>query len=670
MNRSLLLLALINTMLMPQCVPYEEEKITEIRWDLQDPVLQRLYEAQDRQQTDSLLAFFRHRDPSYRYAAALACGAVGSQVPLAVQDSLHQLLRDEVTGVRLGAAYALGQLGSSRAEGPLIAAFQDTTVNSDYLRKTILEAVGKAASASFLPAISTTTTYLPTDTLLLEGQALGSYRYALRKLVSTEGTARMAGFVIDKQYPASVRLLAAHYLQRAQNIRIDTFAVDLARTLPLETDPHIRMALALGLGKSKRPEVLQALLRQLSTESDYRVKCNILRAFRNFPYAQVAPAVTTALDDPNAQVSASAADFFIAAGLGPDAPKYWRKAKDDTTLHWLTRLKLYTAANKLLPPYMEVTKGRINQELKNYFVQTPNPYQKRGALLALAEFGWNYRFIHEQGFSVTEPVVRTGAVEALVKIARTPNFRSFFGLGTRRVKNDLALFLQEAINLNDVGMMAEAANILSAPPLNFAEVVENPSFLTQAQLRLQLPKQTETYYALQKAIDYFNGNDKSVALPPEYNHPIDWRVVSELDGSTRATIQTSKGPIRLRFFPDAAPASVANFIQLAKSGYYDGKNFHRVVANFVAQGGCPRGDGYGGLNYSIRSELPPMYYQDAGMVGMASAGRHTECTQFFITHSPTPHLDGNYTIFAAVEQGLEVVHQLEVGDLINRISIQ
>ncbi len=670
MNRSLPLLALLCSLFFTQCVPYEEEKLTEINWDLQDPVLQRLYNAQDRQETDSLLAFMRHRDPSYRYAAALAFGSIKKISKPAVEDSLIQMLHDEVTGVRLGAAYALGQLGDPRSEGPLIAAFQDTTANSDYLRKTILEAVGKSASASFLPAISTTTTYLRSDTLLLEGQALGIYRYALRKMVSPEGTARMVEFLTKNNYPPSVRLIAAHYLQRAQNIQIDTFALDLAKALPLETDPNIRMALALGLGKTTQPEVLQTLLRQLNTESDYRVKCNILRALRNFDYLQVAPAVTAALDDPNSNVSGAAADFFIFSGESRDAPKYWRKAKDDTTLYWNTRLKLYTAANKLLPVYMEVTKGRINQELKNYFVQTQNPYQKRGALMALAEFGWNYRFIREQGFSVTTPVVRTGAVEALGKIARHPSFRSFFGLGTRRVKTDLSTFFQEAIEMGDVGMMAEAANILSDEAINFKEVVTDPSYLVRAQLGLKLPKDTETYYALQKAIDYFNNSAKTVNLPPDYNHPIDWQLVTEVDNKTRATIQTDKGEFSLRFFPDAAPATVANFVQLAKSGFYDGKNFHRVVSNFVAQGGCPRGDGYGSLNYSIRSELPPIYYKEEGLVGMASAGNHTECTQFFITHSPTPHLDGNYTIFAAVEEGMEVVHKLQVGDVINRITIQ
>jgi cyclophilin family peptidyl-prolyl cis-trans isomerase len=88
------------------------------------------------------------------------------------------------------------------------------------------------------------------------------------------------------------------------------------------------------------------------------------------------------------------------------------------------------------------------------------------------------------------------------------------------------------------------------------------------------------------------------------------------------------------------------------------------------QGGCTRGDGYGSLNYTIRSELPMgMRYDHEGLVGMASAGNHTECSQWFITHCPTPHLDGNYTIFAKVTAGMDVMHTLEQGDVIQSVTI-
>jgi cyclophilin family peptidyl-prolyl cis-trans isomerase len=125
--------------------------------------------------------------------------------------------------------------------------------------------------------------------------------------------------------------------------------------------------------------------------------------------------------------------------------------------------------------------------------------------------------------------------------------------------------------------------------------------------------------------------------------------------------------IRVKLYKNRAPGTVINFVDLVNKKFYNGKVFHRVVPNFVIQTGCPRGDGYGSLDYSIRSELPQIYYDGEGYIGMASAGNHTESTQWFITHSATPHLDGNYTIFGKVVEGMDVVHKIQQGDKINDI---
>ena len=121
--------------------------------------------------------------------------------------------------------------------------------------------------------------------------------------------------------------------------------------------------------------------------------------------------------------------------------------------------------------------------------------------------------------------------------------------------------------------------------------------------------------------------------------------------------------------PDLAPGTVVNFVRLVKNGFYKNKAFHRVVPNFVIQTGCPRGDGYGSLDYTLRSELPYLHYDEGGYVGMASAGNNTEGTQFFITHSPAPHLDGKYTIFGKVSKGMEVVQSIAVGDSIEEVTL-
>jgi cyclophilin family peptidyl-prolyl cis-trans isomerase len=133
-------------------------------------------------------------------------------------------------------------------------------------------------------------------------------------------------------------------------------------------------------------------------------------------------------------------------------------------------------------------------------------------------------------------------------------------------------------------------------------------------------------------------------------------------------IETSKGDIVISLLVEHAPGSVANFVGLVVQHYFDGKFFHRVVPNFVVQDGCNRGDGWGSEDYSIRSEFNGLRYA-AGSVGMASAGKDTEGTQWFITHSPTPHLDGRYSQFATVVEGMEVMHALEVGDTIHSMEL-
>jgi cyclophilin family peptidyl-prolyl cis-trans isomerase len=135
-----------------------------------------------------------------------------------------------------------------------------------------------------------------------------------------------------------------------------------------------------------------------------------------------------------------------------------------------------------------------------------------------------------------------------------------------------------------------------------------------------------------------------------------------------AVIHTSAGDIEWAFHGDVAPQTVRNFVRLARQGYFDGTAFHRVVPNFVIQDGDPTGTGSGGPGYTIRCEYNQLRY-DPGMVGMALSGKDTGGSQWFITHSPQPHLNGRYTIFARVVRGMEVVHRVVQGDRILSVEI-
>ncbi|WP_421948241.1 peptidylprolyl isomerase [Phaeodactylibacter xiamenensis] len=141
---------------------------------------------------------------------------------------------------------------------------------------------------------------------------------------------------------------------------------------------------------------------------------------------------------------------------------------------------------------------------------------------------------------------------------------------------------------------------------------------------------------------------------------------------TKAEIKTEKGTMKVEFYDEDAPNTVANFVKLSKDGYYDGLTFHRVIPNFVVQGGCPNGDGRGGPGYTIDCELDGgNQYHDRGVLSMAHAGRNTGGSQFFICHSRdnTAHLDGNHTCFGKVVEGLDVIDDIRQGDKIEAVVI-
>jgi peptidyl-prolyl cis-trans isomerase B (cyclophilin B) len=139
-----------------------------------------------------------------------------------------------------------------------------------------------------------------------------------------------------------------------------------------------------------------------------------------------------------------------------------------------------------------------------------------------------------------------------------------------------------------------------------------------------------------------------------------------------ALIKTNKGDMKVEFFEADAPKTVENFTKLAKDGYYDNLTWHRVIPNFVIQGGCPKGDGSGGPGYTIDCELDgENQYHDRGVLSMAHAGRNTGGSQFFVCHSRenTKHLDRNHTVFGKVTEGLEVLDTIQQGDSINTIEV-
>jgi peptidyl-prolyl cis-trans isomerase B (cyclophilin B) len=157
-------------------------------------------------------------------------------------------------------------------------------------------------------------------------------------------------------------------------------------------------------------------------------------------------------------------------------------------------------------------------------------------------------------------------------------------------------------------------------------------------------------------------------MAQQWNTPPEMQI--DPSESYTATIATNRGDIVLDLYPEHAPNTVNNFVFLAKEGFYDGVSFHRVIPNFMIQGGDPTGSGRGGPGYRFADELTdnPLRHE-TGSLSMANAGPNTNGSQFFITHAPQPHLDGKHTVFGKVVSGQDIVDSIQQGDTIQTVTI-
>lgn len=664
MNRFLFSFLLL--VLIIGCIPPKEETITEVRIDLTDPIYRKILNYQDRQKVDSLFFFLHHDDPSYRYASAMAFASIRKADAI---DSLSPLLKDPIPEVRRASAFALGQIGDAKAENALISSFNtlDTLIPNNPVNAEILGAIGKCGKAESLHFIATVQSYRPTDTLLLYGQADAIYRFALRNITAENGTEKMVDFLSSNIYPHSVRLLAASYMKRASEIDLSPYTFRLNKAFLEEDNAFIKMDLAIALGKTKDAESLSSLISELHKNNDYRVKTNILRALGNFTYIDVVETVIEQLNNPNIAIAQTAAQFLVDHGQPNDVIIYRRHAKED--LPWQVRSKIYEAVIKHVPAYFSKTRGASLWDIRKLIESSSNPYEKAAYIRAMSYDHNSLKLLRELGFDANELPARTAAVEAFNSIiVRDDLEKQMTPYQFRRFKQEVADMIEEAFKSEDTGMIALAASGFRECSFDLTESFDSLDFISAAKQKLTLPEDVESYNEILKLESQLQ-NKEYKAVEIGFNHPIQWKFYDALSPESKAIVNTDKGSFEISLLRDNAPGSVVNFVQLAEDGFFEGKRFHRVVPNFVIQTGCSRGDGWGSLDYSIRSELSMLSYDDEGFVGMASAGNHTESSQWFVTHSPTLHLDGNYSIFGKVSRGMNTVHSIQIGDVIQSVKI-
>ncbi|WP_347158038.1 peptidylprolyl isomerase [Pontibacter chitinilyticus] len=613
-----------------------------------DTTLQHIYTLQDERRTAELLPYLTNNKPQYRRQAALAFASV--QDTLAIP-SLLQLLSDTTTAVRDAAAYALGQTGSAKAETGLIQHLQQE--KRPAVQAQLLEALGKVATSA---GVNYLATFQAASPAALIGQAWGMYRAGLRQQYNQQAVERMIGF-LSPATPDEARLAAAQFLMRITKQNLTPYRQSILNAATNDKTPEVRMAAAAAFNKINAPDKARILSNIAQSDPDYRVRLSAVRAMSGLEFNEVKPAILAALQDKNINTAIATAEYLQAnpAGIEPEA-----------LLQALTKVQDARVRGNLIWVVLHNSQPQnrpyLNSRYKQQYQNARSAYDKAHLLKGLAGDYENYPFIADAMFTAQQPAVATAAMDALITIRQQKDF-------PKGLEDEFAAIFERAVGTGDVALVGMAAAAIRDPKFNLRSQYRDINFLTAAQQKLQLPRDMETNLELQKTINFMSGKGEGEMPQNPFTHPINWAMVKIIPADQQAVVHTEKGDVVLQLLVEDAPGTVANFVDLTTQGFFNGLYFHRVVPNFVVQGGDKRGDGWGSSNYSIRSEFAPLKYKE-GYVGMASAGKDTESNQWFITHSPTPHLDGRYTIFAKVVEGMDIVHQLEVGDKILSVELR
>jgi cyclophilin family peptidyl-prolyl cis-trans isomerase len=488
------------------------------------------------------------------------------------------------------------------------------------------------------------------DTIKAQGLAWSIYRAGLNGKVDSSANA-IAATLIDQKHHPMTQLGAAHFFARSAEDYSKYFPV-LANVAIQDASADVRMAATLALRKIKTDAAAQSIKKILENEENINIKINAVRALQNFPFEDVKSLLYKSLYDKNSNIGIATSE--VVKPLATE--KNWIELSNLTgrIQHWRIQANLYEAS-------LSATENKaLIDEVITLYRQSFSPYQKAALITALQSSVSSYDFIEQELTTTENSVIRASAASALAAMTGNKKFNE-------KLRLRFADLCQRIMPDGDVAVIGTLAGVLANPTLEYRTLIKDFNFLHESRKKLSLPKDNEALQPLEAAIAHFE-HRKTVPVKNEFNNPIDWDLVKKIPTDQKVIVKTSRGHITLRLLVEEAPGSVANFVKLARDKYYDKKYFHRVVPNFVAQAGCNRGDGWGGENYSIRSEFGHTRYK-TGSVGMASAGKDTEGTQWFITHSPTPHLDGRYSIFAEVVEGMDVVNFIEVGDQILSVEV-
>ena len=653
-----------------------------------------------------LVSYLSSTDSKLRARAAIALANL--QDTSSTKD-LTPLLKDSDVTVRASAAFALGQIGSRSSCAPLLESLRSE--RDAVAARRILEALGRCGDQSCLDSVIA---FIPRDPQLRGEQALTVAKFALRSIKSE----RSVWFCFDLlgDPDAEVQWRALYSLWRSApygliDVEISKRREELTK-LASSSCADVRMHLATLLGRSKSsdaPSILFAIEKSEKERSDWRVQVQTVRSLGAF--APREPALLSKiigyLGSPNEHVKIATLQVFTAL-TKETVEKSEQKARLKKALNTLA-----LSGSREVP----LLQGEALVALGKLF---PEELKKKADILANKGVASlvKAKYLEGLSFNPSSEVLKTFLRELandsvrvsmaawdFAKRLLAPATVNIIKSGYPRWPELPSLLFEKArssLNRNDMGVSTVVANAVADSGFfalfrgtEFADKIVQE--LMSAYLRFKTPNDVEAMQAIlgalgstrnrlalqtlekaltdpdrtvgleaAQALQRITGQDYMSRVPaaskPSFSD-YDWKAFDALKPDQKVALHTSKGTIKLELMKQHAPFTVLSFVKLVKKRFYNGLTFHRVVPNFVVQGGDPRGDGWGGPGYSIRSEYGLVNYE-RGSVGVASAGKDTEGCQFFITHSPQPHLDGRYTIFATVVEGMDVVDQLQVGDKI------
>jgi cyclophilin family peptidyl-prolyl cis-trans isomerase/HEAT repeat protein len=679
--------------------------------------LLKIVKAEDERRWDAdLRDLFSSPNALVRKRAALAAGRIGDESSV---DALTNLLeKDADPVVRAMAAFALGEVESEVGANALLAQLKNKS-GAVELRARAIEALGKIAAA--LPrekearqrelgaAILETLKSESGQPVILLGLTA-----ALRSRPADAGPT-LAKFLTHAN--ARVRADAANALAR---LRLKDGTEQSRKQLASDLDPIVRANAARLLGIAEDKQSVDALLARVTDDKDSPVRVNAIRAL-------------AAVKDPRAAEPLLARGKFLAQQGLANRPaelneileiattlgRLLAQKDDQEAITWLR--KINEALNHTAP---EIDLAFVRIAPATYLAEFGTADQAKRKVQEIILLDWRAAAGVAAGLGDIAALPETVSNKSELAATAQTLLRAMLDYRNSGLNINTLVAVHSEYAIPDV-LRAVAA----FKPADLASVarthLSNSDIIvrgTAADLLADLPPSEENTRSLvqawpQAANDTLNdaaisivdalGKQKTDAANDQLkealksgdplirrraaaalqasgagdfsaqigtvhtrNTDADYRrALSRIGKNVRAVVTTSKGSFTIEFLPEAAPLTVDNFVQLAQRNYYRNITIHRVVANFVIQDGDPRGDGNGGPGYQIRCEINEVPY-DRAVVGMALSGKDTGGSQWFVTHSPQPHLDGGYTVFGRVVAGMDVVDKIVRGDIIQSIVIR